>query len=95
MDKGNPHVGDAGASQVAGHYAIASTTPLPRDQSGAPVTVHALTRLCSQHGIAPSRFGRRAVGDPRLVHDLRLGRTLRPATEARIRQFIETLGAGQ
>jgi len=29
----------------------------------------------------------------RPVHDLRMGRTLRPATEARVLQFIESLEA--
>lgn len=36
-----------------------------------------------------SRFGRAAAGDPRLLFDLRRGRTLRPATEARLRAFME------
>lgn len=30
-------------------------------------------------GIAPTRFGRRAVGDPRLVLDMRMGR--RPGSD--------------
>ncbi|MGR6327590.1 hypothetical protein ACU5AX_00840 [Sphingomonas sp. XXL09] len=33
-------------------------------------------------------FGRLAVNDPRLVHDLRRGRQPRPAMERRIRDFI-------
>ena len=33
-------------------------------------------------------FGRKVVQDPRLVGDLRRGRTLRPRTAERIRQFI-------
>ena len=35
-----------------------------------------------------STFGRRVVNDPRLVHDLRLGRELRPRTAARIEAFL-------
>ncbi|WP_084717794.1 hypothetical protein [Sphingomonas sanxanigenens] len=35
-----------------------------------------------------TRFGREALGDPRLVHDLRAGREPRPATVARVRAFI-------
>ncbi len=33
-------------------------------------------------------FGRLAVNDPRLVHDLKRGRQPRPAMERRIRDFI-------
>jgi hypothetical protein len=39
-------------------------------------------------GIAPARFGREAMGDPRFVFDLRRGRTPRPETEARIGAWI-------
>lgn len=34
-------------------------------------------------------FGRRAVNDPTLVHELRRGRELRRATRLRIHQFIQ------
>ena len=40
--------------------------------------------------IPPARFGRVVMGDPRFVFDLRNGREPRPATVARIRQFLET-----
>ena len=39
--------------------------------------------------IAPTRFGRDAVGDPRFVFDLRRGREPRPSTVDRVRQFLE------
>ena len=39
--------------------------------------------------IPPARFGRDVMGDPRFVFDLRNGREPRPATVARIRQFLE------
>ena len=39
-------------------------------------------------GTAPSRFGRDAVGDARLVHDLRRGRRLRPATALRLSAYL-------
>jgi hypothetical protein len=39
--------------------------------------------------IAPTRFGREAVGDPRCVFDLRRGRDPRPRTIARVRAFLE------
>lgn len=40
--------------------------------------------------IAPTRFGREVVGDPRFVFDLRKGREPRPSTERRVRQFLES-----
>lgn len=38
--------------------------------------------------VPPSRFGRLAVGDPRLVADLRSGRRLRPGTQERLEQYL-------
>ena len=40
--------------------------------------------------IAPTRFGREAMGDPRFVFDLRNGREPRPATVRRVLAFLET-----
>jgi hypothetical protein len=48
--------------------------------------------LMHEH-IAPTRFGRLAARDPRLVDDLRKGRRLRQGTEARLRAFL--VGAPQ
>lgn len=42
--------------------------------------------------IAPTRFGREAVGDPRFVFDLRKGRDPRPRTVERVRAFLEAGG---
>lgn len=39
--------------------------------------------------IAPTRFGRDVVGDPRFVFDLRNGRDPRPQTIARVRAYLE------
>ncbi len=39
--------------------------------------------------IAPTRFGRDAVGDPRFVFHLRKGRDPRPATVAKVRAYLE------
>jgi hypothetical protein len=39
-------------------------------------------------GTPPTRFGREAVGDPRLVGDLRAGREPRSRMEARVRAYI-------
>jgi hypothetical protein len=38
--------------------------------------------------LPPSRFGRESVKDPRLVHDLRLGRQPGAAIERRVRAYI-------
>lgn len=38
--------------------------------------------------VAPSRFGRLAAGDPRLVADLKSGRRLRQRTEERLRSYL-------
>lgn len=50
--------------------------------------LRAIERFLRRTGMSPSRFGRAAAGDPRFVHDLRLGREPRASTEARIRAFI-------
>ena len=39
--------------------------------------------------MAPTRFGREAVGDPRLISDLRNGRELRETTVARIHAWLD------
>jgi hypothetical protein len=45
-------------------------------------------RYLRQYDIAQTRFGRMAVGDPRLVGDLRNGREMRPGTLARVEAFM-------
>ncbi len=39
--------------------------------------------------IAPTRFGREAVGDPNLVTQLREGRVLRERTVRRVQAYLE------
>ena len=48
-----------------------------------------IDRYCRRTGLPPSRFGRLAVRDPRLVHDLRRGRQLGPAISAKIQAFMD------
>ena len=55
--------------------------------------LHTIEHCLRAHNIPPSRFGREAAGDPRLVFDLRRGREPRPATEARVRAFIAARAA--
>jgi hypothetical protein len=47
-----------------------------------------IERHLKETGMAPTLFGRRAVRDPRLVHDLRRGRQAGPRMEQRVRAFI-------
>jgi hypothetical protein len=63
----------------------------PKPQSGNLWI--AISTALRRHGIPPSRFGRDAVGDPRLVGDLRNGREPRPKMEQRVRTFIAMLDA--
>jgi hypothetical protein len=42
---------------------------------------------------SPSTFGRLAVGDPRLVADLKSGRRPRRRTEERLRGYLTEVGA--
>jgi 2,4-dienoyl-CoA reductase-like NADH-dependent reductase (Old Yellow Enzyme family) len=44
-------------------------------------------------GVPPTRFGREAVRDPRLVRDMRQGREVRPRMEARVRAYLAKTGA--
>lgn len=44
--------------------------------------------------MAPSKFGRLAVGDPRFVGDLRSGRFPRFRTRERIRAFLDVRSTG-
>ncbi len=44
-------------------------------------------------GMRPTRFGREAVRDPRLIHDLRLGRQPGPRMRRRIDNFLSERGA--
>jgi hypothetical protein len=41
-------------------------------------------------GMRPTRVGRLAARDPRLVFDIRMGRELRPGLTLRVRRFIES-----
>jgi hypothetical protein len=41
-----------------------------------------------QSGVSPSTFGRMAVGDPRLVADLKAGRRPRQRTTDRLMNFL-------
>ena len=53
--------------------------------------LHEVEKFLNRSKIAPTRFGRDAVGDPRFVFDLRRGREPRPGTEKRVRAFLEAV----
>lgn len=44
----------------------------------------------ARHEMSPVTFGRKAMGDPHFVRDLRGGRRLWPETEGRVRDFMAT-----
>ena len=46
-------------------------------------------KFLRRYDTAPTRFGRDAVGDPRLVFDLRNGRDPRPRTVERVLAYLE------
>ena len=48
-----------------------------------------IERYLRARKMAPTRFGRDAVGDPWLVSDLRDGRVLRGSTAARIEAYLD------
>ncbi|ATI56779.1 MAG: hypothetical protein NDI74_14855 [Sphingomonas sp.] len=51
-------------------------------------------RFLAEHRVRPTTFGRRAVGDANLIDDLRAGRELRRATEAKVRAFMASYVRG-
>ncbi len=50
--------------------------------------LYAIETCLRQTRVPPSRFGREAVKDPRLVHDLRRGRQPGASLERRVRAHI-------
>lgn len=52
-----------------------------------------IDRYLQHTGMPMTKFGRLAVGDPRLVHDLRRGRQPRPRMVVRIEAFIAGRGS--
>lgn len=45
-------------------------------------------RFLREQKLPPTKFGRLAARDPRLVLDMRMGREVRPEMEQKIRTFI-------
>jgi len=51
-----------------------------------------IERHLKESDMSPTRFGRRAVGDPRFVLDLRTGRRPRRKTIDRVEAFLVDMG---
>lgn len=51
--------------------------------------IRTVESFLSRHQMSPTRFGRDAAQDPRLVADLRAGRAPRPPLDQRVRGFID------
>ncbi|TGX54102.1 hypothetical protein E5A73_08240 [Sphingomonas gei] len=47
-----------------------------------------IEKFLGRTAMPATKFGRLAIGDPRLVHDLRNGREPRPPTVARLEAFL-------
>jgi len=58
---------------------------------GGALSVYDIGRFLMKHGMAPSRFGRDAIGDPGFVAALRRGRVVRIETWNRIHDFIASV----
>ena len=50
--------------------------------------LHDIEKYLRRTGMPPTRFGRETVRDPRLVHDLRLGRTVGERVRTRVAAYI-------
>lgn len=49
---------------------------------------HLVERFLREQNLPPTKFGRLAARDPRLVLDMRMGREVRPEMEVKLRQYI-------
>lgn len=53
-----------------------------------------IERFLRDQNLPPTKFGRLAARDPRLVLDIRMGREVRPEMEQKLRHFIGTYERG-
>lgn len=59
-------------------------TPIPSH----PELLLEIERFCADHRMSVTGFGTKALGDPRFVHDLRLGRECRRRTIDAVRRLL-------
>lgn len=52
--------------------------------------IREIEQFLRRTGLAPTKFGRLAAHDPRLVFDLRMGREPRPAMQSKVEHFMNT-----
>lgn len=57
-------------------------------------TLRSIESFLRQTGMPPTRFGREAVRDPRLVFDLRNGRELSDRMKRRVEHFMNIYEGG-
>lgn len=60
--------------------------------ASAPL-IEAIDAFVAKNNMSPITFGRKALGDPHFVAQLRDGRRLWPETEAKVRGFMATYQA--
>lgn len=53
--------------------------------------LRAIDQACRRYDLAESTFGRLAINDPRLIPDIRSGRSPRPATYGKVAALIASL----
>lgn len=58
------------------------------------ITLGEIESALQKSGMAPSRFGRMALNDPRLVFDLRRGRRLGADNARRVQGCLQQLAGG-
>ncbi|MGH6783264.1 MAG: hypothetical protein ACREBP_01425 [Sphingomicrobium sp.] len=78
---------------IARQVGIALERNVKPSRKTKEINVHLLReveKFLRQSDVAPTRFGRDAVGDPRFVYDLRNGRDPRPGTVARVIAYLES-----
>ena len=51
--------------------------------------IRSVEQFLHRHAMSPTQFGRAAAHDPRLVGDMRDGRSVRPPLDQRLRGFME------
>lgn len=67
---------------------MATHAPTTGAHIRAPITLSTILRFCEDNAIPLTRFGRLAVGDPRLVTDMQNGREPTPRISERVRAYI-------
>lgn len=60
----------------------------PIIQAEGPMLLRSIERFLRETGMPRTKFGRLSVRDPRLVDDLRNGRSPRPAMQSRVEHFM-------